>query len=128
MSITSAIKRGTSAVQSTYSQQKRAAEERAAKKMANARTKLEKEKARLVLEREKVALLRELADAKAALAQEKAELSKAKAVARGPNRMSGVSKGLSSGFKSFANWYDRGTAPPKKRRTTKRKTVARKRS
>jgi len=121
MSITSAIKRGASAVQLAYSQQKQVAEKRAKRKMANARTKLERERAKLELEREKVALQRELAEARLALAKDKAALAKTKASARGPSRMSGVSKGLSSGFKSFAEWYDRGGAPPKKRKKVAKK-------
>ena len=124
MSITSAIKRGATAVQSAYAQQKQAAEDRAKRKMASARTKLEKERAKLVLEREKVALQQELADARLALARDKVALAKARASARGPSRIAGVRKGLSSGFKSFAKWYDRDTAPPRKRKTTKRKTAA----
>ena len=124
MSITSAIKRGTAAVQSAYTQQKQAAEDRAKRKMASARTKLDKERAKLVLEQEKVALQQELADARLALARDKKALAKARASARGPSRLAGVSKGLSGGFKSFAKWYDRGTAPPKRRKTAKRKTVA----
>jgi len=129
MSVMTAIKRGSTAVQSAYSQQKQAAEERARRKMANAKTKLEKERAKLELEREKVKLQQELANAKLALTRDKAALAKTKASARGPSRMSGVSKGLSSGFKSFANWYDRNSGPPRKRTATaRRKTTARKRS
>ena len=128
MSITSAIKRGASAVQSAYTQQKWAAEERAKRRMASARTKLEKERAKLALEREKVALQQELADAKQALARERRDLAEARASARGPSRMSGVSKGLSGGWKALEKWYDRGSAPPKKRKTvTKRKITTAKR-
>ena len=128
MSIKTAIKRGTSAVQSAYNQQKQAVEDRARRKMANAKTKLEKDRAKLELEREKVKLEWELAEAKLALAKEKEALAKTKASARGPSRLSGVSKSLSSGYKALEKWYDRGSPPPKKRKATKRKTIAGKRN
>jgi hypothetical protein len=126
MSIMTAIKRGSAAVLSAYNQQKRDAEDRAKRRMANAKTKLERERAKLVLEREKVALQRELADAKLALARDKSTLAKERAALRGPSRISGVSKGLSSGFKSFAKWYDQGMAPPKRRISVKKKVTTRK--
>ena len=121
MSITSAIKKGASAVQSTYNQQRQASEERARRKMANAKTKLGKEKVKLELEQEKVALQQELADAKLALAKSKAALAKTRASARGSSRASAVGKSLSGGFKSFAKWYDRGSAPPKRRKGATKK-------
>lgn len=124
MSIKTAIKRGTSAVQSAYNQQKQAAEDRAKRRMASARTKLEKERAKLELEREKVALQRELAEAKLALARDKEALAKTRASVRGSSRAAKLGKGLSSGFKSFANWYDQANAPPRKRKAIKRRTTA----
>ena len=127
MSIMSAIKQGASAVRVAYNQQKQAAEDRAKRKIANAKTKLEKERAKLELEREKLVLQQELADAKLALAKDKEALARTKAAGRGSGHVSKLGKSLSSGFKSFSNWYDRGSAPTRKRKTTRRKTVAKRR-
>jgi len=125
MGFTQAIKKGISGVQSAYARQKAAAEARAKRRMETARTRLEKERIKLQLEREKLALQRELAEAKLAVRREKADLAKARAAIRGPSRLAGLSKSLSGGYKSLEKWYNRGSAPPRKRRTVAKRTARR---
>ena len=128
MSIIGSIKKGAGAVQSAYNQQKVAAEERAKRKMAVARTRLEKERAKLELEREKIALQRELFEAKAALQREKVAIAAEKrATGQIPftERASGF---LSRSAKSYRELQDKMYGPePKKRKTVKQKATGVKR-
>jgi hypothetical protein len=126
MSILSAIKRGTGAVQSAYAKQKVAAEKRADTRMAKARTKMERERIKIGLEREKLALQRELLQAKAAVQREKAAVKaeRAELARRKGSPFKSLSRGLSAGYDALDKFYNRPaprrTVTTRKRRVTKR--------
>ena len=128
MSILGSIKKGASAVQSAYNQQKVATEERAARKMASARTKLERDKAKLELEREKVRLQRELFDAKAAIQREKLAIASEKRAAGQIPLRERASGFLSKSAKGFSQLQDAYYGKPKRKTTRRKATTVKKRT
>ena len=127
MSIIGSIKRGAGAVQSAYNQQKVAAEERAKRKIANARTKLEKERGKLELAREKIALQRELFEAKAAIRREKVAITTEKRAAGQIPFTERASGFLKKSAKSFSQMQDSYYGKPKRKTIKRKATVAKKR-
>jgi len=128
MSIIGSIKKGASAVQSTYNQQRVAAEERAKRKMAKATTKLEREKAKLELEREKVRLQRELFDAKAAIQRERASIAKEKRAAGQIPFTEKASGFLRKSAKSFSQLQDAYYGEPKRKPARRKATGTKKKT
>lgn len=109
-----AIKKGIAGVQSAYEKQKKEAEARAKRRMDSAKTKWEKERIKAELERKHLQLKRDMYRAKAAVKQEKLAVARAK-------REAGIVSFGERATKFLAKTYKGLQAPPKKRRTTRRK-------
>lgn len=135
-----AVKGGASGLQKAYRDMQRAAEERAKRNIAKAKTKHEKEMARINLEREKVAIQLQMYEAQAALAREKEAATKAWRAAGGrtlgerlQEQATQFSHGLQDAQRSIQK-AQRGSARKSgtrkttaKRTAPKRATVAKKR-
>ena len=81
MKFAQAIKKGITGIQSAYSRQKKAAEDRAKRRLAAAKTKYKKERIKAELEREKLQLQREMYEAKSAVRREREAVARAKTAA-----------------------------------------------
>jgi len=115
---TGAIKRGATAVQAAYVRQKKAAELRAKKRMAHARSQYERARVKAEAEREQLTLKRKMYEAKAAALRERDAVARARKAAGEKSWSERAGDFLSTTRKSIRQ-LQRGTKP--RRRTIRRK-------
>ncbi len=126
----SAIRKGITGVQNAYEQQRKAAEDRAKRRMAQAATRMERERIQIGLEMEKLKLQKEMYEAKAAVQREREKVAQARnasgvGLSRRVSRfMDTTRKGMSDFRKMQDSFY--GSPPRKRKRVVgKRKTTNR---
>jgi len=126
MSFATAIKKGMTAVHSAYSQQRKAAEERAEHRMQSAKTRYEKERIKAELEVEKLKLQRQMYEAQAKVQKEREDVAEARKRAQAGR--GGVTSFLSTTARSFKQLQKDLQGKPARRPARKKATVTRKKT